>query len=60
MFDDDLDPKTKRPALKKLDNMSVDELELYIISMQEEIERVRAEVAKKKAYQQAADSFFKS
>ncbi len=60
MFDDDLDPKTKKPARKNLEPMSMDELEHYIVSMQEEIERVRGEIAKKKAHQQAAASIFKS
>lgn len=60
MFDDDLDPKTKKAARKNLEPMSIDELEHYIDSMHAEIERVRAEIAKKKAHQQAASSFFKS
>lgn len=60
MFDDDLDPRTKKPARKNLEPMSIDELEHYIRSMQEEIERVRGEIAKKKAHQQAAASIFKS
>ena len=60
MFDDDLDPRTKKPALKNLEPMSIDELEAYIRSMEGEIERVRAEIAKKKAHQQAANSIFKS
>lgn len=60
MFDDDLDPKTKKPARKNLEPMSIAELEQYITSMQVEIERVRAEIDKKKAHQQAASAFFKS
>lgn len=60
MFDDELDPRTKKPTLKNLEPMSVDELENYIKNMESEIERTRAEIARKKAYQQAADSFFKS
>lgn len=60
MFDDDLDPKTKKAARKNLEPMSLDELEHYISSMHEEIERVRTEIAKKKAHQIAAASIFKS
>lgn len=60
MFDDDLDPRTKKPARKNLEPMSMDELEQYIVSMQDEIERVRGEIAQKKAHQQAASSIFKS
>lgn len=60
MFDDDLDPRTKKAVRKNLEPMSIDELGHYIKSMQEEIERVRAEMEKKKAYQQAASSIFKS
>lgn len=60
MFDDDLDPRTKKPARRNLEPMSIDELDQYIATMHEEIERVRAEIARKKAHQAAASSFFKS
>lgn len=60
MFDDELDPRTKRPKLRPLDNMSVDELEEYIAQLKEEIARVEEHVKKKKAYKDAASSFFKS
>lgn len=60
MFDEELDPRTKRPKLRNLDNMSVDELEDYISQLKEEIARVEENVKKKKAYKNAASSFFKS
>lgn len=60
MFDDELEPRTKKPALKKLDPMSVEELEAYIAAMTAEIERANAEIARKKAYLNAASSFFKT
>lgn len=60
MFDDDLDPKTKKPAVKNLEPMSIDELEAYIAGMESEIVRTRTEIEKKKAYQLAAASIFKS
>lgn len=60
MFDDDLDPKTKKSALKNLEPMSIDELEAYIHDLEAEIDRTEREIEKKKAHQNAAASFFKS
>lgn len=60
MFEDDLDPKTKKPARKNLEPMSIEELERYIVSMTDEITRVRAEIDRKKAHLAAASSFFKT
>ncbi len=60
MFDDDLDPKTKKPMLKPLDNMSVPELKQYLADLHAEIARVEQHLGKKEAYKSAADSFFKS
>lgn len=60
MFDDDLDPRTKKPTLKKLDNMSVEELDAYIGAMKAEILRVEEEIKRKKAHMAAASSLFKS
>lgn len=59
MFDDD--PPAKKPAqTANLEPMSVDELRAYIAALEGEIERARAEIAKKEAYKNAADSFFKN
>ena len=59
MLDEDLEPRKKKPGPKPLDNMSVEELEDYIAGMKAEIERADAEIKKKKAYRDAASSFFK-
>jgi len=59
IFDDETDPKTKRPKLRPLDNMSVPELREYVRQLQEEIARVEGDIAKKEKYQSAADAFFK-
>jgi uncharacterized small protein (DUF1192 family) len=60
MFEDDLDPKTKKTARKNLEPMSIEELERYIVSMTDEIARVKAEIDRKKAHLAAASSFFKT
>ncbi len=60
MFDDDLDPRTKKPVLKKLDNYSIDELHAYIKNMKAEIARVETEIKRKKAATDAAANIFKS
>ena len=59
MFDDENEPRHMPKALKNLDPMSVDELQKYIREMEEEIERVRGEIARKKAHMDAAASIFK-
>ena len=60
MFDDDLDPQTKKPKPKDLSTMSVEELKDYVQDLQGEIARVEAEIDKKASYSQQAESFFKS
>lgn len=59
MFDDDADPRKKAPKLRNLEQMSVDELAAYVEELKAEIVRVEADIAKKKAYSEAATSFFK-
>ncbi|MCB1537919.1 MAG: DUF1192 domain-containing protein [Rhodospirillales bacterium] len=59
MFDDDFVPQKAKPQPKKLDSLSVDELEDYITELQEEIVRVEGEIKRKKASAQAAAGFFK-
>jgi len=59
MFDDDLDPKTKRKKPRNLDNLSVDDLKIYIDDMKVEIVRVEADIAKKEAHKNAISSLFK-
>ena len=60
MFDDDLDPQTKKSKPKDLSTMSVEELKEYVQDLKEEIVRVETEIDKKASYSQQAESFFKS
>ncbi|MBK8158910.1 MAG: DUF1192 domain-containing protein [Rhodospirillaceae bacterium] len=60
MDTDDLDPKTKRPKLRNLDPMGVEELQAYIGELRQEIARIEADIAKKKQHLSAAASLFKS
>lgn len=58
MFDEE--PIKKKPqGFQNLEFLSVQELEDYIKILEGEIERVRADIARKKASQSAADSIFK-
>jgi len=60
IFDDDTDPKTKKPKPRSLDNLSVPELRDYIAQMKTEIARVEADIQKKEKHKAAADALFKS
>ena len=60
MFDDL--PEVKKTAQdfpRDLENMSINELELYITELQNEIARVQTDIAGKKASQEAAAAAFK-
>ena len=60
MFDDE--PVSPRPDAvfpRNLENMSVNELEVYIKDLQAEIARVQTNIAGKKASQEAAAAVFK-
>jgi len=59
MFDDDLDPKTKRLKPRVLDNLSIDDLKTYINDMKAEITRVEADIVKKEAHKNAISTLFK-
>lgn len=59
IFDDELDPKTKRPKARPLDNLSVPELRDYAEALKAEAQRVEAEIQKKEKYKSAADALFK-
>lgn len=56
---DDL-PKTVKPPPVNLDMMSIDELEARIRGHEAEIERIRGEIARKRAARGAADGFFRT
>ena len=56
---DDLEPPQKaKPKLRDLQPMSIGELEEYIASMEEEIARADAMIAKKKAHKSGIESLF--
>lgn len=57
------EPKPQKVQVQIGDNLaslSIGELEQRIFHLQSEIERVRAEIVKKKAHEAAAAAFFKS
>lgn len=57
------EPVVKKAAVtvgEPLATASIGELEARIVALNSEIERVRAEIAKKKAHEAAASALFKS
>lgn len=59
MEEQDLEPRTKRLKPKDLEVMSVEALNEYIAGLEAEIERARAEIAKKQDSRAAAESVFR-
>ena len=59
MDEEDLEPRRKKPQAKDLGPISIVELEEYIVSLQGEIERARAEIARKRAQKSGAEGLFK-
>ncbi len=61
MLIDDDRPRPKPTLLVPpvLDKLSVTEVEGYIVLLEAEIERAKADIAKKQAHKNAADAFFK-
>jgi uncharacterized small protein (DUF1192 family) len=59
MFDDDIDPRTKKLVLKDLSTMSVEELQKYKDQLLSEAERVETVIKSKSDYFSEADKFFK-
>lgn len=59
MLEEDFLPQKKKPQLKPLASLSVDELHAYIDEMKSEIARTEEEIRKKKASADAASLFFK-
>lgn len=60
LFDDDTEPRKQKQTLKKLDNLSLDELRDYIDGLKSEIARTEEEIARKEAHKAAMSSLFKS
>lgn len=56
---DDLEPRKQKKQPRPLDPFSIEELENYILELNAEIERVKAEIVRKKAVKDAASLFFK-
>jgi uncharacterized small protein (DUF1192 family) len=58
---DELAPKPRKGIAlgESLESLSVSELEARIVALQEEIDRVKAEIGAKKAHEAAAAAVFK-
>ena len=57
---DELEPQKKKPVLRNLDPLSIEELQAYILEMKEEISLVEAKIAAKQAHLSAAATLFKT
>lgn len=60
LFDDETDPKTKKPKPRVLDTLSVPDLKEYAVQLKTELSRVEAEIEKKEKYKSAASGLFKA
>lgn len=60
MFQDDQELPRKKPELvfRQLDTLSVKALEEYLVELENEIARTRAELAKRGGAKAAAEAFF--
>ncbi|HIJ37358.1 MAG TPA: DUF1192 domain-containing protein [Rhodospirillaceae bacterium] len=59
MDPEELEPRKRQVAVKALDPMSVEELDDYIVELQDEITRVRQAIERKKAVRHGAESLFR-
>jgi uncharacterized small protein (DUF1192 family) len=59
MDEEDLEPRRKTPKLRDLSPMAIAELETYIVELEQEILRVRDEIAAKRKQRGGAESLFK-
>ena len=59
MFDDDAGIKKTQSVHRSLTDMSVGELDEYIVELNAEITRAKEDIVKKKASMDAANSVFK-
>jgi uncharacterized small protein (DUF1192 family) len=55
---DDLDPPRPKTKLRDLEPMSIQELEEYIASLEEEIARADAMISKKQAHKSGIEALF--
>jgi uncharacterized small protein (DUF1192 family) len=58
MDEDDLPTPRKAPEQKNLEPMSIEELDAYIVELEGEIERVRADIVAKRGHLSGAESLF--
>jgi uncharacterized small protein (DUF1192 family) len=56
---EDLEPRAKKPALKNLEEMSIEALKDYTARLEAEIVRANETIARKQKARTGADSFFK-
>jgi uncharacterized small protein (DUF1192 family) len=59
MDDEDLAPIRRAPPRKNLEPLAITELEAYIVELEDEIARTRADIAAKKARRGGAEALFK-
>jgi len=59
MFDDELPKKPSYTLDLNLEPLSLDELAVYIKALEDEIERTKGEVVRKKTHMESAASIFK-
>lgn len=57
---DDLEPRKPIHKPKALDEMSIEALHAYIVELEAEIERVKADIDAKQDHRSSAEAFFKS
>ena len=60
MDTDDFESQQQKPALKNLEEVSIEALAEYIAELEAEIARVREAIKGKKGAQSDADQFFKT
>jgi uncharacterized small protein (DUF1192 family) len=60
MDPEDLEPRTKKPAPKNLEVMSIEPLHDYVAELEAEIARVRAMIAAKEKARAGAETLFRS
>ncbi len=59
MDEDDLLARKAAPQVRNLEPMSIAELEAYIAELEQEIERIRADITAKRRHMSSADAVFR-